>query len=606
MTPHSLTRKEKNMSYQKYFKDFWEYAHGSAGSLQFMRHADTTDLPHAVILEAGTLLMSTWVEWAGDDLEFFENQLWDLHSFAERIVQNKPNGDWEKKLSTTLFPIDSGDVKDEPEDEIDTSDDQLFKKLHFEFITKTQANAETLNKIIDSTIQKVITRNGQSISQQWIAVPFEESKKGYRLPLKNPAASIYQTDGKKDEIHVAAISFGDLHDVLLKPLGLRLFAENIRGFIGIKGVTNSRLKKAFEDVAQEGANSEKFQLFPFMNNGLTLTCMGCNVIQNENAYIQIFSPQLINGQQTIRAWESVYLKEKKKDDKKGKVLEELSVMVRIIFIHNKNLVKQVAFANNRQNPISAVDLRSNEESLKILEKNFDNIDVPFVRKKGEYLEPERKVIKGYQRAVDAKKIFTLYNLLNNNVSSEEAFFDDQTKFNQLFGGLAEKTDDPEKTKRLVGLVNVATIPAVGARRRDTLLQLLMKLGLDGKSFPNRGEQPSFRRQMLHACWKKTQSAILHGLLSNKTWEGANELIHTYFSDEEPAPGLINLIEVKLTSDLANKINGKFDKWKEAKTKKKPWPFDVDSESLEQFAQQLRLSSMLKWNKIKQCDLIEDL
>ena len=596
------------MSYQKDFKDFWEYAHGSAGSLQFMRHADTTDLPHAVILEAGTLLMSTWVEWAGDDLEFFKNQLWDLHSFAERIVQNKPNGDWEKKLSTTLFPIDSGDVKDEPEDEIDTSDDQLFKKLRFEFITKTQANAENLNKIIDSANQKVITRNGQSISQQWIAVPFEESKKGYRLPLKNPAASIYQTDGKKDEIHVAAISFGDLNDVFLKPLGLRLFAENIRGFIGIKGVTNSRLKKAFEDVAQEGANSEKFQLFPFMNNGLTLTCMGCNVTQNENAHIQIFSPQLINGQQTIRAWESVFLKEKKKDDKKGKVLEELSVMVRIIFIHNKNLVKQVAFANNRQNPISAVDLRSNEQSLKILEKNFDNIDVPFVRKKGEYLEPERKFIKGYQRAVDAKKIFTLYNLLNNNVSSEEAFFDDQTKFNQLFGGLAEKTDDPEKTKRLVGLVNVATIPGVGARKRDGLLELLRITGLDGHTFPKGAvSDGTFRRQMLHACWKKIQSAILHGLLSNKEWKGSDELIYTYFSDNAPAKELIDLInDNRLHTQIATILKDEFDEWKEAKTEEYDWPFDDDSESLKQFAQQLLLSDMLKWNNIKQCDLIEDL
>ncbi len=155
---------------------------------------------------------------------------------------------------------------------------------------------------------------------------------------------------------------------LYRRTGPRIFARNIRGFLGSTEIN----KDMRYTIRQE---PEKFWYY---NNGITIVCDGATRIQERGKdLLRIENPQIINGQQTTR------------------VLAEnpstrASVLVRVTAFPRETsegeevfgqMVESVVAATNRQNPISAADLRSNDAEQVRLERELLKGGYLYVRKR---------------------------------------------------------------------------------------------------------------------------------------------------------------------------------------------------------------------------------
>jgi hypothetical protein len=129
----------------------------------------------------------------------------------------------------------------------------------------------------------------------------------------------------------------------------RLFARNVRGFLGSTEVNRS-INHTLE--TEPGR-------FWYYNNGVTIVCDDAQPIAAGGKNIlRVANPQVINGQQTTRELH-----------RNGAESRNASVLVRVIKVPRgpegdtssfEDLVSQIVVATNFQNEIRASDLKSND------------------------------------------------------------------------------------------------------------------------------------------------------------------------------------------------------------------------------------------------------
>lgn len=150
----------------------------------------------------------------------------------------------------------------------------------------------------------------------------------------------------------------------------RLFARNIRGYLGDTAINESMKKTLREEPAH----------FWFFNNGITLVCDDARVVQDgNNSSLTVHSPQVINGQQTTRV-----LAEMRDGAKQAKVL------VRVLAIPSdathdhefyENLISSIVRATNYQNAVKPSDLCSNDRRQVVLERQLRKLGYRYLRKR---------------------------------------------------------------------------------------------------------------------------------------------------------------------------------------------------------------------------------
>ncbi|MHC1737464.1 MAG: AIPR family protein [Ignavibacteriaceae bacterium] len=150
--------------------------------------------------------------------------------------------------------------------------------------------------------------------------------------------------------------------------GVRLFARNIRGYLG-----NTDINRVMKSTIEEEP-----EYFWYYNNGITIVCDkaeqrkdgGSNVIKVRNA-------QIINGQQTTRTLALC-----------GKNYAE--VLVKLIEIPRddesnkhqyRHLISEIVSATNWQNAISQSDLKSNDTEQVRIEREFKKLNYFYIRKR---------------------------------------------------------------------------------------------------------------------------------------------------------------------------------------------------------------------------------
>jgi hypothetical protein len=149
--------------------------------------------------------------------------------------------------------------------------------------------------------------------------------------------------------------------------GRRLFALNIRGYLGSK-----EINKGMEDTLEKTP-----EYFWYYNNGLTIVCDHAErIIGHGKDILRAKNPQVINGQQTTRTL-----------DKMAKQSSKASVTVRVIRIphdgkenHFDVLVPEIVQATNRQNAITASDLISNDPRQVEIQRQMRKLGYWYVRK----------------------------------------------------------------------------------------------------------------------------------------------------------------------------------------------------------------------------------
>lgn len=175
--------------------------------------------------------------------------------------------------------------------------------------------------------------------------------------------------GSEIESWVFTMTGSDIGELYTRA-GKRLFARNIRGFLG-----NTKINRAME-----GTLSNRPHYFWYFNNGVTIVCDAAQMIKEKGReIIRVDNPQVINGQQTTRVLQS-------KDCHAGKA----SVLVRVIAIpratdgtdrYFEEIVSRIVEATNWQNAIRASDLVANDRQQVLIERELRKLGYQYLRKR---------------------------------------------------------------------------------------------------------------------------------------------------------------------------------------------------------------------------------
>ena len=163
---------------------------------------------------------------------------------------------------------------------------------------------------------------------------------------------------------VAAL-FERHHDLLLE--------RNIRRYLGLR---NNRVNAAIHETLQDASKRENFYFF---NNGITMICRKFrhNALQGENFQVRIEGIQVINGGQTCKTIQQTL---------KSLPHEEFSniyVLLRLYELaeDDQELVNDITYATNSQNPVDLRDLRSNDVIQKQLEIGMAELGYTYKRQR---------------------------------------------------------------------------------------------------------------------------------------------------------------------------------------------------------------------------------
>ena len=165
---------------------------------------------------------------------------------------------------------------------------------------------------------------------------------------------------------------GDRVADLFARSGIRLFAINIRGFLGVS-------KKGVNYEMQQTISKEPERFF-YYNNGITVLCdSATNESSRARDVLRVYNPQVINGQQTTRV-----LAENMRLAKKTSVLVKVIQVPRSNDIsdpHFDQLLSKIVAGTNWQNAISQSDLMANDRIQNALERNLRKIGYAYMRKR---------------------------------------------------------------------------------------------------------------------------------------------------------------------------------------------------------------------------------
>jgi hypothetical protein len=160
---------------------------------------------------------------------------------------------------------------------------------------------------------------------------------------------------------------------------VRLFARNIRGFLGQNTAVNAGMASTLEKEPER---------FFYYNNGITIVCEEAVKRSSKGKdVLRVRNPQIINGQQTTRALAEY-------SDRSANA----SVLVKVIKVprsaHDGEdefdaLVSNIVAGTNWQNSITASDLRSNDRRQIEIERALKGYGYLYLRKRMTIAEARR-------------------------------------------------------------------------------------------------------------------------------------------------------------------------------------------------------------------------
>ncbi len=162
---------------------------------------------------------------------------------------------------------------------------------------------------------------------------------------------------------------------LLKNHGERLLERNIRRYLGLQG---NRVNEAIQDTLL----SPTPENFYFFNNGLTLTCndFSYNALQNSDYQVKVENLQIVNGGQTCM---TIFKTLESMDS--DKIPKDASVLIRLYKLPkgDQDIVLQITYATNSQNPVDLKDLKANDEKQIQLEGSINALGYGYRRKRSD-------------------------------------------------------------------------------------------------------------------------------------------------------------------------------------------------------------------------------
>lgn len=160
---------------------------------------------------------------------------------------------------------------------------------------------------------------------------------------------------------------------LLKTHGERLLERNIRRYLGLQG---NRVNESIQQTLT-GDHPDNFYFF---NNGLTLVCsdFSYNALQNSDYQVKVENLQIVNGGQTCM---TIFKTLEKMEP--NRISKDASVLIRLYKLprDNQDIVMQITYATNSQNPVDLKDLKANDQKQQQLEASIAALGYAYRRKR---------------------------------------------------------------------------------------------------------------------------------------------------------------------------------------------------------------------------------
>lgn len=160
---------------------------------------------------------------------------------------------------------------------------------------------------------------------------------------------------------------------LLKTHGDRLLERNIRRYLGLQG---NRVNESI----QQTLTGDHPDYFYFFNNGLTLVCndFSYNALQNSDYQVKVENLQIVNGGQTCMT-----IFKTLEEMEPNRISKDASVLIRLYKRpkDNQDIVMQITFATNSQNPADLKDLKANDQKQLQLEESIAALGYSYRRKR---------------------------------------------------------------------------------------------------------------------------------------------------------------------------------------------------------------------------------
>jgi hypothetical protein len=204
---------------------------------------------------------------------------------------------------------------------------------------------------------------------------------------------------------------------LVNKYGDDLFEKNVRDEIR-ESKTNKDIIRFIETSAKE-----KQGKFWFLNNGITMVCDKIHEVGTSNNKLELFNPQIVNGQQTAFCLKEVY--------NRKKLGRNAKVICRIVETDNYEFAKEIAKTSNTQTKIDASDLISNDSKQVAISSFLASRGYFYKRKKGDV-----KLRSGFKKRITKKMLARVSMALINRkptvarIAKTEKLFDEE--YNRLF------------------------------------------------------------------------------------------------------------------------------------------------------------------------------
>lgn len=185
----------------------------------------------------------------------------------------------------------------------------------------------------------------------------------------NFSGKAIQEDFNYKRVILGRVSVSEIYK-LMDEYGDRLLEKNIRRYLG-RNIIN-------EQISSTLLSKDKKQNFLFFNNGVTMICekFRYNGLQEKDWNVIIDKLQIINGGQTCR---TIYqtLKEHPEND-----FSQVYILVRLYEVNDdEDIVNDITYATNNQNPVDLRDLKSNDTIQVLLETSAKELGYTYKRKR---------------------------------------------------------------------------------------------------------------------------------------------------------------------------------------------------------------------------------
>ena len=228
-----------------------------------------------------------------------------------------------------------------------------------------------------------------------------------------------------------------------------LLERNIRRYLGRNA---NRVNNAIHDTL---VSPDKQKDFYFFNNGITMTCtkMRHNALQGGDYQLKLENIQVINGGQTCKTIQQTL---NETDDLSA--FNEVYVLLRLYELESDDdqLIKEITFATNSQNPVGLRDLRSNDSLQIQLETGINALGYNYRR----YREDAAGGSHVISSATTAEAVMAIWRKCPH-----------QSKFRrrELFGVLYDKVfTDLNPAQAILAVLIFRAVET--ERKRPTLLQ----------------------------------------------------------------------------------------------------------------------------------------